>query len=209
MKSLFFLIIMTQGCVYQFSNLTDTTHQASPKKIFVENIHNNSKTNLPYDILWEEIQRHFISSNKLSPSSINSADFFLRTVAVTVQKKQYNSNNAIDPQYSTKLINPATNEPYKLSDYSSSKKGTIYSTKNKINLHITIELWDLIQQKKILTKSYKQEIHWDLINTDTSPSNLFIRSTENQDYFFKNLAASLSQNITTDCLNVLNRINAF
>ena len=203
MNALFcMLMFLIQGCVYQFSNLEQRIQHHPPTRIFVENVRNNSKVNLPYEILWEEIQRHFISSNQLSPSSIEHADFFLRTTAVMVTKKQFNSNNASNEPYSVTLINPSTNEPNKLSKYSTFKKASVYSTKKKIRLQVTIELWSLLTRKKILTKSYSQEIQWDLINADTKPSTIFIRSSENQDFFFKMLSSRLSQSITHDCLNV-------
>ena len=181
------------GCMYQFSN-TAREKEGVFRKIAVESIHNNTKTHLPFEGLWEEIQRRLILSNRARLTSSNDAEFLIRTTVTESTTEQHNSNNATISSGTNDYVDPTNQTP----SYPSLKRAQVYSTQGKIKITIKVEVWDLMQRKIVLEKSYGQGSNWQLFDYQINPNNMFIRSGEKEEHHFQSIAQKLSKQIVND-----------
>lgn len=197
LSALIVLLFGVKGCVYHFAN----GYYQPPKGIqtlYIESIYDTSRTAVPHQILWEELQRVFAADGRVVLSNKKSADAYLRVHLREVNEGQFETSKTppVDPPDLGNL-----EEPPLPSDLQNLKQAGEYAKKARINIAVTAEFLRLRpKMESISVKNYAGTATYSQLLTSVSPLNYGLRAREARNNAFYASAVSIASSIKSDFL---------
>lgn len=192
-----FMIILTSGCAYRFTNL----HISLPygvHSIAVESVYDTSRQILPHDALWDAIQRAFATDGHLLVKSRDQADALVR---VHVREA------SVGPTGST--VSDALKED---PDYTDPDKAPIeefrrlstaheHTTHEAVSVTMDVEVVDLKTRRIILARSYSGSRDFDSERAGNIDSRMFFLFYEDALINkFSDISREIARNVVDDML---------
>ncbi len=192
----FFCVLAPFSCTYQFSNYA----YKPPKgisKIAVEAVYDTSRSVIPHDILWDEIQVALARSGHLVLTSIDNAEGLLRVHIKNYSTRQFGRSSTINEFKDPRPFE--TGEPTPPRYLRNLAQSHSIAQQETFTLGIDVELWDLHTQKKVFSKSYSTQKKYK-IGLTQNKKLIHLRSEESNSINFAAASEDLANRIASDLL---------
>jgi len=198
--TLIILVACTTGCAYRFTNL-HVKRPAGIQSIAVEAIYDTTRTVLPHELLWEELQRAIVANGKLHLTTQSSADALVRAHITNGDFRsgriQTNANNDRDPTIET------PEEAITSGEFREFKKLTQAGESvldNRLVVNVRIEVIDLRTQKVLLNKRYSGSEVVKTARKGTDPGSFYLIYTEATANRFQQASKRIATRMVQDLL---------
>ena len=195
------VISVSASCVYRFTN----AHLQTPQNIHsiaIEGIYDTSRTPLPHEILWENLQAEFITSGRLAVVGVDKADAYLRVHVHNGEVNQYDVYAPPKISEPDNVFATATGEAHPLSKYSNLRAADQYSRREVLSFALDVEVWSLRERKLLFQKTYQAgPVDYSIYDGRTAADLQFINAEEGFGALFDRVSKNLAQAIVTDFLS--------
>lgn len=191
------VLALVCGCAYRFTN----THIYVPngaRTIAIAPVFDSSRMVFPHDILWNSLQQAFASSGHLTLTSASKADLFLQTHVKGAASSEYETDAKSTVPDPNMFIDPKTSQPYSPRNYVDLHSSDNYSKRERLNLSVIVEVWDLRNKALMLKKEYPLSGDFDMFAIQFTPESQYIRNEENMEFLISSLARTFAKNVVTD-----------
>lgn len=192
------ILVLITSCAYRFTN----QHIRIPdnaRTLAIAPIYNTSRIVLSHDLLWDALQKAFAGDGHLILSSQKKADYYLQTHIHDARSYEFETDSTSIVQAPNFLD---TGNPIAPKDYVNMHSAVLYSKREALVFHVSIEIWDLRTKTLLLKKNYPISTQFNMLAQQSTEESRYIRNEENYELMFAGQVKSLARQVVTDLFSL-------